>query len=204
MLIEKYPELVVCEKDIQAAVDIMIKSYQSKGLLLVCGNGGSASDAEHIVGELMKEFFIKRPLQQEEKDALNAKSNKYGNILGEKLQGSLPTIALTGGVALSTAFANDAEADLVFAQQVYGYGNPDSALLAISTSGNSKNVIYAVETAKLHDMKTIGLTGEKGGELDELCDVCIKVPSNITYEIQELHLPIYHTLCLIIEEAFFG
>lgn len=183
---------------------LLKKTYEQDGQLLVCGNGGSGADSEHIVGELMKEFAIRRPLGEEEKARLTEVSKEYGELLGTHLQGSLPAIPLTGNIALSTAFANDAVPELVFAQQVYGYGRAESALLGISTSGNSKNVIYAIEVARAKKMAVIGMTGESGGKMKELCDVCICVPAELTYQIQELHLPVYHTLCLMIEEEFFG
>ncbi|HJA94180.1 MAG TPA: SIS domain-containing protein [Candidatus Eisenbergiella merdipullorum] len=203
-LVERYPVLQGCREEIWKAFEILRKTYENKGLLLVCGNGGSGADSEHIVGELMKEFAVKRPLPEAEKEKFMKISSEYGKLLGEKLQGSLPAIPLTGNIALSTAYANDAVPELVFAQQVYGYGNPESALLGISTSGNSKNVIYAVETARVKGMAAIGLTGEGGGRLKELCDVCICVPASFTPDVQELHLPVYHALCRMIEEEFFG
>ena len=202
-LIQRYPVLAVCEGEIRRAYEAIRASYRRGGKLLICGNGGSAADAEHMVGELMKEFAHKRPLSGEMKAALSV-FGEEGEMLSRHLQGALPAIALTGGVALSTAFANDAKPELVFAQQVMGYGVPGDVLLGISTSGNSGNVIYAVETAKAKGLATIGLTGETGGRLKGLCDICICAPSAVTYEIQEYHLPIYHTLCRMIEEAFFG
>ena len=203
-LLERYPVLNACREEIVKAYEILKETYEKKGMLLVCGNGGSGADSEHIVGELMKEFAIKRPLPAEMKEKLNRVSPEYGALLGEHLQGSLPAIPLTGNIALSMAFANDAVPELVFAQQVYGYGNENSALLGISTSGNSKNVIYAIETAKAKGMATIGLVGESGGKMKDLCDVCICVPATSTPDIQELHLPVYHALCRMIEEVFFG
>lgn len=203
-LVERFPVLEACKEDIWKAFEILKRTYEKSGMLLVCGNGGSGADSEHIVGELMKEFAIKRPLSKEEREKLEAASAENGTILGEHLQGSLPAIPLTGNIALSTAFANDAVPELVFAQQVYGYGNPDSSLMGISTSGNSQNVIYAIEVARAKGMKTIGLTGEGGGRMKELCDVCICVPASCTPDIQELHLPVYHALCRMIEEEFFG
>lgn len=203
-LVERYPVLKSCREEIWKAFELLKKTYEKKGMLLVCGNGGSGADSEHIVGELMKEFAVKRPLPEAEKEKFMQVSPEYGKLLGEKLQGSLPAIPLTGNIALSTAYANDAVPELVFAQQVYGYGNPESALLGISTSGNSKNVIYALETAKVKGMATIGLTGEGGGKMKKLCDVCICVPATFTPDIQELHLPVYHALCRMIEEEFFG
>ena len=152
----------------------------------------------------MKEFAIRRPWEEGDKERLKEVSGEHGQMLSDHLQGSLPAIPLTGNIALSTAFANDAVPELVFAQQVYGYGKENSALLGISTSGNSKNVVYAMEVARAKNMATIGMTGEGGGKMKELCDACICVPAKLTYQIQELHLPVYHTLCLMIEEEFFG
>lgn len=203
-LMERYPVLKGCREDIVKAYEILKKSYENGGQLLVCGNGGSGADSEHIVGELMKEFGIRRPLPAAEKEKLLAASPENGELLGKHLQGSLPAIPLTGNIALSTAFANDAVPELVFAQQVYGYGRPESVLMGISTSGNSKNVIYALDVAKAKKMATIGMTGESGGKMKALCDVCICVPSSCTPDIQELHLPVYHCLCRMIEEEFFG
>ncbi len=203
-LVQRYPVLSGCREDIQKAYELLLDTYQRKGTLLVCGNGGSGADSEHIVGELMKEFAIRRPLPEKEQETLKAISPEHGEMLGKNLQGALPAIPLTGSIALSTAFANDAVPELVFAQQVYGYGTPESSLIGISTSGNSKNVIYALETARLKGMHTIGLTGASGGKMKSLCDVCICVPSDCTPDIQELHLPVYHALCKMLEEAFFG
>jgi D-sedoheptulose 7-phosphate isomerase len=173
----------------------MEASFASGGKLLVCGNGGSAADADHIVGELMKGFYKKRSLPAEE-------ASKLGEY-ARYLQGALPAIALTQHAALSTAFLNDVNPEMGFAQQVYGYGRDGDVLLGISTSGNSKNVCNAVRVAMNLGIKTIGLTGRKGGRLSEISDVCIGVPADITADIQELHLPIYHTLCAMLEELFF-
>lgn len=203
-LITRYPVLDVCRGDIMKAYEVIKEAYENKGMLLVCGNGGSGADSEHIVGELMKEFAIERPLKEEDQKKLKEISPQNGELLAKHLQGSLPAVTLTGNISLSTAFANDAMPELVFAQQVYGYGNENSVLLGISTSGNSKNVIYALETAKAKGMKTIALTGDSGGKMKGLTDVCIRVPANDTPDIQELHLPVYHALCMMIEEAFFG
>jgi len=202
-LIQEYPVLSDCKDDIMNSFIAMRESYLQGGKLLICGNGGSGADAEHMVGELMKEFYIKRPISREMKDKLTS-FGEDGKILSEHLQGALPAITLTSNIALSTAYANDAKPELVFAQQVFGYGKVEDVLLGISTSGNSRNVIYAIETAKAKGLKTIGLTGKTGGALKEICDICICAPSEITYKIQELHLPIYHTLCRMIEEVFFG
>lgn len=203
-LLSRYPVLESCHEEIRKAFEILRSTYEKEGMLLVCGNGGSGADSEHIVGELMKEFAIKRPLKELEKIRLKEISTEHGELLAEHLQGALPAVTLTSNIALSTAFANDAVPEMVFAQQVYGYGKPQNTLLAISTSGNSKNVIYAIETAKLKGMTVIGMTGESGGKMKELCDVCVCVPAVSTPDIQELHLPVYHTLCKMIEEVFFG
>lgn len=203
-LAERFPQLTLCQGQIIAAYEIIKKTYQAGGMLLICGNGGSGADSEHIVGELMKEFAMKRPLPAKEQQKLKEISKEDGELLAAHLQGALPAVTLTSNIALSTAYSNDAAPELVFAQQVYGYGREENALLGISTSGNSQNVIYALETAKLKGMKTIGMTGEGGGKMKRLCDVCICVPASFTPDIQELHLPVYHCLCRMIEEEYFG
>lgn len=202
-LLEKYPALAGCMEEIRAAGEAILALYRHGGKLLVCGNGGSGADSEHIVGELMKEFYIRRPLKQEEQDALR-QIDPAGEKLAMHLQGALPAITLTSNIALSTAYANDAEPDLVFAQQVWGYGRPGDVLLAISTSGSSKNVYYAIVAAKARGMEVIGLTGAGAGTMDKLCHICIKAPSTVTYEVQEYHLPIYHALCRYVEAEMFG
>lgn len=203
-LIDRHPELNECRDDIVRAYEILSESFLRKGKLLVCGNGGSASDSEHIVGELMKEFALKRKVYADQADAMKAIDPEMGATLAENLQGALPAICLTGHSSLTTAFMNDANSDLIFAQQVNGYGNPGDAFLGISTSGNSRNVCYAAITAKAKGLKAIGLTGRKESRLSKLSDVCIRVPETVTYRIQELHLPVYHCLCLMLEEEFFG
>lgn len=202
-LITRYPQLSACQNDIEQAFLILKGIYQNSGKLLVCGNGGSASDSEHIVGELMKEFKLKRKIFQEEAMALKAIDEKRGLVLAEHLQGALPAITLTAHSSLTTAFMNDSMPVLVFAQQVNGYGTNKDALFAISTSGNSENVLYAAVTAKAKGLKVIGLTGSKECELKHFSDVCIQVPETETYKIQELHLPVYHCLCMMLEETFF-
>lgn len=204
LLIERYPSLNVVKKDIIEAYLILEKCYQNGGKLLVAGNGGSAADAEHIVGELMKGFKSSRKLSTDLASKLIAEDDKFGMHLAEKLQGSLPAIALNGHFALSTAYMNDCEPFLTFAQQVNGYGKEGDVFLGISTSGNSKNVLYAAITARAKGLKVIGLTGEQNSSLSEVSDVCIKAPQAETYMIQELHLPIYHCLCLMLEENFFA
>ncbi len=203
-LIERYPKLVMCREDILKAYNILESAYSGGRKLLVAGNGGSASDSEHIVGELMKEFRLKRKIYADQVDAMKQIDAEMGEVLANNLQGALPAICLTGHSSLSTAFMNDANADLIFAQQVNGYGKTNDVYLGISTSGNSKNVCYAAITAKAKGMKVIGLTGQNSSKLSALADVCIQVPEKETYKIQELHLPIYHCLCLMLENHFFG
>lgn len=203
-LIERIPRLLGCRQDINDAYVLLKKAYSNNRKLLVCGNGGSASDSEHIVGELMKEFRLKRKVYVNQAEAMKTIDPEMGQILAENLQGALPAICLTGHSALTTAFMNDANADLIFAQQVNGYGKPNDVFLGISTSGNSKNVLYAAITAKSKGLSVIGLTGEAESRLSEIADVCIRVPETETYKIQELHVPVYHCLCLMLEEYFFG
>jgi D-sedoheptulose 7-phosphate isomerase len=203
-LIDRYPKLIVCKEDIMRAYGLLEAAYQNGRKLLVCGNGGSASDSEHIVGELMKEFKLKRKIYGNQATALKEIDPELGQVLADNLQGALPAISLTGHSALQTAYMNDAVPELVFAQQVNGYGKPDDVFLGISTSGNSKNVLYAAVTAKSKGLKVIGLTGAKENKLMKFADVCIRVPETETYKIQELHLPVYHCLCLMLEQKFFG
>ena len=203
-LIDRYPNLIACREDIISAYELLEDAYSAGRKLLVCGNGGSASDSEHIVGELMKEFKLKRKVFGEQATALKEIDPELGHVLAENLQGALPAISLTGHSSLTTAFMNDATPELVFAQQVNGYGKPGDVYLGISTSGNSKNVLYAAVNAKAKGLKVIGLTGAKENKLMKYADVCIRVPETETYKIQELHLPVYHCLCLMLEEKFFG
>ncbi|MDB4866939.1 MAG: hypothetical protein JWR03_1272 [Cohnella sp.] len=201
----KYPELQpACGAEIDKAFDILRTCYQNGGKVLVCGNGGSAADAEHIVGELMKGFLLQRPVPESFRSKLTAVDVDSAGYIAQYLQGALPAISLVSHTALSTAFANDAAPDLVFAQQVYGFGKPGDVLLGISTSGNSANVLHAMRVAKALGMSTIGLTGESGGRMKSLCDSAICVPYHLTPDIQERHLPIYHALCILIEEEFFS
>lgn len=204
LLITRYPELAICEQSILEAYLLLEDCYKNKGKLLIAGNGGSAADSEHIVGELMKSFKISRSISNDYKKRLIEEDKTLGTVLADNLQGTLPAIALDGHLALSTAYINDCEPLLCFAQQVNGYGNENDVFLGISTSGNSKNVLYASITAKAKKLKVIGLTGEKTNQLESLADVCIKVPASETYKIQEYHLPVYHCLCLMLEERFFG
>lgn len=202
-LIEKYPELEGCLPAINEAFEHLRDCYRQGGKLLLCGNGGSAADCEHIVGELMKGFMLKRPVDDAFRKDLNRRYPKDGDYLSDHLQGALPAISLVSHAALKTAFSNDVAADMVFAQQVYGYGNHGDVVIGISTSGNSKNVIHALKVAQAKGLKTIGLTGKDGGFMKDICDVAIIVPWEETPDIQERHLPIYHALCIMLEEAFF-
>lgn len=203
LLINRYPVLKSVEGSITDAYLILEKSYRNGGKLLIAGNGGSAADAEHIAGELMKGFKLPRKLHAEFAERLIEENKDLGIVLAENLQEALPTIALDGHPALSTAYMNDCEPLLCFAQQVNGYGKEGDVFLGISTSGNSKNILYAATTAHAKGMKVIGLTGARSSKLQQLSDVCIMAPEAETYMIQELHLPIYHCLCLMLETAFF-
>lgn len=202
-LIDRYPKLESIKKDIEVAYELIKNMYKDGGKLLVGGNGGSAADSEHIVGELMKGFCKKRKISTDLAEKLENINGDLGLELGKCLQGALKAIAITGHTGLTTAFANDVDPNMIFAQQVYGYGDNKDILLCISTSGNSKNLIYAAITAKAKGMKVITLTGKNGGKLKEYSDISIIVPENETFKIQELHLPIYHALCLELEEFFF-
>lgn len=204
LLLERYPSLESAKDDVIAAYLLLEECYENGGKLLVAGNGGSAADAEHIVGELMKGFKMPRKPEIAFAEKLVAENKELGSVLAENLQGALPAIALDGHLALSTAYMNDCEPLLCFAQQVNGYGKTGDVFLGISTSGNSKNILFAATTAHAKGMKVIGLTGEKDSKLDDISDVCIKVPHTETYMIQELHLPIYHCLCLMLENKFFS
>ena len=203
-LIERYPALVVCRADLDAAFDLFVGLYRAGRKLLVCGNGGSASDSEHIVGELMKGFLKRRPLPQEQAARLREVGGTLGIEIAERLQGALPALALTSPVALSTAISNDIGGDMVYAQQVHGLGVAGDALLGISTSGNARNVINACVVARARGMKTVVLTGRTGGHLLPHADVAIRVPADEVAGIQEFHLPVYHALCLGLEETFFA
>jgi D-sedoheptulose 7-phosphate isomerase len=202
-LYHRYPALISCKQDIEQAIQEILNCYGNKGKLLICGNGGSCSDADHIVGELMKSFEKKRPLEKEFEEGLKEVSADRGTYIAGKLQNALPAISLNAHSALYSAISNDIDGDLVFAQQIVGYGNPGDVLIAITTSGNSRNVVDAAITAKTKGLKVIGLIGKTGGKLKEFCDVCICVPSSSTPEVQEFHLPVYHTICKVVENEFF-
>ena len=204
LLVERYPLLEGVKNEIVAAYSIISDCYKKGGKLLIAGNGGSAADAEHIVGELMKSFVLERNIENDFAEKLISIDSELGEVLSKNLQKALPAIALDGHMSLSTAYMNDCEPLLCFAQQVNGYGNAGDVFLGISTSGNSKNILYAATVARAKGMQVIGLTGEKESKLSAFADVCIKAPQRETYMVQELHLPIYHCLCLMLEERYFG
>lgn len=202
-LIERYPVLASVENEIRTAYQVLERAYTNHKKLLVGGNGGSCADAEHIVGELMKGFVKKREIPKTMQERLLGLDQELGKQLANGLQSSLRAIAITGHAGLSTAFANDVDPEMTYAQQVNGYGDEGDVLLAISTSGNSKNLIYAALTARAKDMPVVLLSGKDGGKLRAIADVSIVIPNQKTYQIQELHLPIYHALCLQLEDKFF-
>ena len=200
-LATSYPDLRGLAPEVQRACDLLISCFRNGGKLLACGNGGSAADCEHLVGELMKSYLAPRPLPAPQQAALSAATD--GAYLAGHLQAALPAIALVSQVGLLTAVANDMGADLIFAQQVQGYGRPGDVLVAISTSGNSRNVLLAVQTARALGVSTLGVTG-RGGALANSCDVTICVPQDTTAVIQERHLAFYHALCAVVERVLFG
>lgn len=202
-LFDRYPALKPCEPDLGAAFDLMATAYQNGNKLLICGNGGSAADSEHMVAELMKGFLKRRPISAAHARQLEQSGGPAGKAIARRLQGTLAAISLPSHVSLVTAIANDLDYDMVFAQQVYGLGRAGDVLLAISTSGKSRNVSNAVLVAKAFGLKSIALTGRAGGDLAPMADVAIKVPSDNVAEIQELHLPVYHWLSTELEETFF-
>ena len=193
-LMERYPALEVCRDSIQQAAELMIDTYRRGGKVLVCGNGGSAADSEHIVGELMKGFLLPRTVTD----------GRIPEALRKNLQGALPAISLPSQCSILSAFVNDVEPDMMYAQVVYGYAREQDLVIGISTSGNSKNVVNAVKVANSIGAKTLSLTGEGGGILGEISDVTVKVPAMETFKIQEYHLPVYHYLCAAVEKYFFG
>ncbi len=203
-LMERYPTLRQVREDIIEAYLAMEQCYASKGKLLIAGNGGSAADAEHIVAELMKSFKLPRMPDSSFPRALMAVDEVLGRELSMKLQGGLPAIALHNHQALNTAYSNDVVGYLCYAQQIYGYGNENDVFLGLSTSGNSENIINAAIVAKAKRMKVIALTGIPGGYLSKIADISVRAPEEETYMVQELHLPIYHCWCLMLEERFFG
>ena len=201
-LINRYPELNECKANIISARDLLTECFENGGKLLVCGNGGSCADSDHIVGELMKGFLLKRKIPDTTRQRLAVYSD--GEYLAENLQGALPAISLCAHAGLVSAYANDVKADMVYAQQVYGYADKGDVLIGITTSGNSANVVNAAKVAKVCGMKVVGLTGKKNNLLDGIADTVIHVPETETFKVQELHLPVYHYLCAACEMKFFS
>lgn len=193
-LISRYPKLSFCAESIEKARNLIIKTYENGGKVLVCGNGGSAADSEHIVGELMKGFMKRRPVDDE----------RIPLSLRKSLQGALPAISLPSQCAILSAYINDVDADMMYAQLVYGYANDGDLVIGISTSGNSENIVNAIEVANTVGAKTLAFTGENESRLSHIADVTIRVPETETYKVQEMHLPVYHYLCAEAEKRLFG
>ena len=202
-LYTRYPALEACRESVEAATAAIIETYNKGGKVLLCGNGGSCADCDHIVGELMKGFLLRRPVSSKMEEKLAAIAGEEGRMLAKNLQCSLSAISLPGQTALVSAYCNDVEPDAVYAQLVLGHGNPEDVLICMSTSGNSKNVCNAAVVAKAKGVKTIGMTGAKESRLSALCDICIRVPETETFKIQELHLPVYHAICADVEANFY-
>lgn len=202
-LVKRYPQLDVCQKDIEKAYLLLEEAYDNGRKLLIAGNGGSAADSEHMAGELMKRFKVARPIEDSFAEKLKEIDVERGSRLAKNLERPLRAVPLTSHIAITTAYMNDADATGVFAQQMLGFADEGDVFLAISTSGNSENIISACVVAKAMGVKIIGLTGEKDSLLDRYSDVCIKVPETETYKVQELHLPVYHCLCLMLESNYF-
>jgi D-sedoheptulose 7-phosphate isomerase len=201
-LVRRYPELAVCLPDIEAAYNALCRTFEGGGRVYVCGNGGSEADAKHIVGEFMKGFMKKRPVAFP--PGVSARlSGETAALLKSRLQGALPAHSLSGESALLSALANDIDADIVYAQQIHGYGKPGDCFIGISTSGNAANVCLAAELARAMGLSTIALTGRGGGKLAKLCAAAVRVPADSTPEVQEYHLPVYHALCQAVEANFF-
>lgn len=203
-LLNRFPELESAAVAIQGVVDRICSAYNAGGKILICGNGGSASDSEHIVGELMKGFVLPRVLSDDTCRRFEESNLPNAAHLAQRLQRGIPAIAISGHSSLATAISNDIDASMVFAQQVYVLGQPHDVFIGISTSGNSTNVVNAASVAHIQGLCTIGMTGSAESRLDELCDIIIKAPSSNTHRVQEYHLPIYHTICLMVEERLFG
>lgn len=202
-LFERYPALEVCREQIAQSLDMLIDCFEKGGKLLLCGNGGSCADSEHIVGELMKGFLKKRPLTAEQKQCMRERFKDIDDSTLDRLQNGLPALSLTSLTALNTAFCNDVSPELMFAQPLFVLAREHDVFLGISTSGNAKNVCAAAKVAKSLGVRVLGLTGKHGGELRQLADVCIAVPETETFKVQELHLPVYHALCTAVESHFF-
>jgi D-sedoheptulose 7-phosphate isomerase len=203
-LVTRYPDLEPVIPSVEAACKALRETFRAGGILLICGNGGSAADSDHIVGELMKGFELKRPIGAALRERLARIEPERGNYIADRLQRALPAVSLSAHAALNSAIANDTAGDMVYAQQVLGYGLPGSAVLGVSTSGNATNVLNALQVARALDLRTVGLTGRTGGFMRDLCDVAICVPYDRTSDIQERHLAIYHSICIMLELEFFG
>ena len=193
-LLNRYPSLENCKTDIEKAFNLILDTYKKGGKVIVCGNGGSAADSEHIVGELLKGFMLKRPVTDK----------RIPEYLRKGLQGSLPAISLPSQSAILSAFINDVEPEMMYAQLIFGYAKENDMVIGLSTSGNSKNIVNAIEVAKCIGVKTLSMTGKMESKLSELSDVTIRVPETETYKVQELHLPVYHYLCAAVEKSMFS
>ena len=202
-LFNRYPELIVCSETIKRGVDLICQTYLNNGKILVCGNGGSCADSEHIVGELMKSFVLPRKMTDKDKVMFEETLGEEADDFYKYLQRGIPAFSLCSQSGVMTAYNNDVNADMVYAQLLYASGKSEDLLIGISTSGNSKNVVNAVKTAKALGIKSLCLTGEKECLIDKYSDCVIKVPETETYKIQELHLPVYHYLCLEAEKRLF-
>ena len=203
-LIERYPVLETCRAEIERAGEMMLETYRAGGKIMVCGNGGSCADSDHIVGELMKGFLQLRPIRGEKRTAMCEALGEDGEDIVGKLQGGIPAISLPAQAAVLSAFANDVDASLMYAQLVYGYARKGDLLIGLSTSGNSKNVVLAAKVAKACGISALALTGSRESKLSEICDCTVRVPETETFKVQELHLPIYHYLCAYMENEIFG
>ncbi|MGC9468488.1 MAG: D-sedoheptulose-7-phosphate isomerase [Anaerolineae bacterium] len=198
------PDLAPCFPDVERAFTLLRDTFRSRGKVLICGNGGSAADSEHIVGELMKGYLLQRPIQAEHRRALTEAYPEAGTYLAENLQGALPAISLVSQTSLLTAFANDVAADMAFAQQVYGYGQPGDLVWGLSTSGRSRNILHALRVGRARGLHTLGFTGADGGAMAALCDVTVRIPRPSVAAIQSGHQVLYHALCEMIEAEFFS
>jgi D-sedoheptulose 7-phosphate isomerase len=204
LLLSRFPELAVCREELLGAFHLMADCYDRGGCLFTCGNGGSAADAEHMVGELLKGFLLKRPLSDDDRRKLQLADGDDGAFLGERLQYGLRAVCLMSQISISSATANDQSGDLGAAQQLFALGQPGDVLVAFSTSGNAKNVAYAAMVAKHRGLRVVGMSGQDGGRLNQLADVCVHVPEKETYLIQEYHLPVYHCFCMMLEARYFN
>lgn len=203
LLLNRYPELKNSIDNIQKSIETIIETYKKGGKVLIAGNGGSAADAEHIAAELLKSFIKKRPIKTELKNKLMEIDKEKGEYIADTLEEPLQAIALTSHIGLSTAYLNDKDPYLIFAQQLLAFGKEKDVFIAISTSGNAKNILYAAALAKALGIKIISLTNESGGKLSKMADIAIKAPAKETYRVQEYHIPIYHAICIEVEKYFF-